>query len=156
MKVRVMETRQLVDNHDCWKIEVVDDINRGTSIDRIHSLTTRLRIKHEVLGCYLRAVNAVLPQWCFKQIEVSCDRENNPKDAHTYWNVESHRNDRCRTCLTVDSPDNLPFFADSTRWQSQVLQFTFLPQLLAPQYVCGWGDTQIKVLPNGNATRLVD
>ncbi|KAF8805978.1 hypothetical protein BYT27DRAFT_7339508 [Phlegmacium glaucopus] len=59
------------DKHDYWKIEVVDDINRGTNIDRIHS---RL--------------------WGFKQIEVSCDKENNPKDAHTYWNVESHWNDR--------------------------------------------------------------
>ncbi|KAF8804383.1 hypothetical protein BYT27DRAFT_7340253 [Phlegmacium glaucopus] len=53
------------------KIEVVDDINRGTNIDRIHSLTTRLRIKHEALGCYLCAANAVLPQWGFEQIESS-------------------------------------------------------------------------------------
>ncbi|KAF8800041.1 hypothetical protein BYT27DRAFT_7263183 [Phlegmacium glaucopus] len=39
-------------------IEVVDYINRGTNINQIHSLTTRLRIKHEALGCYLRAANA--------------------------------------------------------------------------------------------------
>ena len=86
------------DKHDHWRIEVVDDINRGTNVDRIHSLTTRLRIKHEVLGCYLRASNTLLPQWGFKQVEVSCDKENNPKDTHTYWNVESHWNDRC-TCF---------------------------------------------------------
>jgi dolichyl-phosphate-mannose-protein mannosyltransferase len=35
-----------------------------------------------------------LPQWGFKQVEVSCDKENNPLDMHTYWNVESHWNDR--------------------------------------------------------------
>jgi dolichyl-phosphate-mannose-protein mannosyltransferase len=42
----------------------------------------------------LRAANTVLPQWGFKQVEVTCDKENNPKDVHTYWNVESHWNER--------------------------------------------------------------
>lgn len=83
------------DNHDYWKVEVVDDIKRS-HVDRIHSLTTRLRFRHQALGCYLRAANAILPQWGFKQVEVSCDKENNPKDIHTYWNVESHWNDRCK------------------------------------------------------------
>ena len=84
------------DNQDYWIVEVVDDIHRGSKdkYDRIHSLTTRLRFRHWSSGCYLRAANAVLPQWGFKQIEVSCDKENNPKDIHTYWNVESHWNDR--------------------------------------------------------------
>ena len=85
------------DNHDYWQVEVVDDIKQGPkeSVDRIHSLTTRLRFRHQALGCYLRAANAILPQWGFKQVEVSCDKENNPQDVHTYWNVESHWNDRC-------------------------------------------------------------
>lgn len=85
------------DTHDHWIVEVVDDLHRGgpSKVERIHSLTTRLRFRHKVLGCYLRAANAVLPQWGFKQIEVSCDKENNPKDTHTYWNVESHWNDKC-------------------------------------------------------------
>ena len=84
------------DNQDYWIVEVVDDIHRGSKdkYDRIHSLTTRLRFRHWHSGCYLRAANAVLPQWGFKQIEVSCVKENNPKDPHTYWNVESHWNDR--------------------------------------------------------------
>lgn len=85
------------DAHDHWVIEVVDDIHRGKKehVDRIHSLTTRLRFRHVVLGCYLRAANAILPQWGFKQVEVSCDKDNNPSDPHTYWNIESHWNDRC-------------------------------------------------------------
>ncbi len=74
------------DTHDYWQVEVVDDIKRS-QVDRIHSLTTRLRFKHKALGCYLRAANAILPQWGFKQVEVSCDKENNPKDVHTYWNI---------------------------------------------------------------------
>jgi len=83
------------DNHDYWQVEVVDDIKRA-KVDRIHSLTTRLRFRHKHLGCYLRAANTILPQWGFKQVEVSCDKENNPTDVHTYWNVESHWNDRCK------------------------------------------------------------
>lgn len=84
------------DVHDHWTVEVVDDLQRGRreKVDKIHSLTTRMRFRHQVLGCYLRAGNTILPQWGFKQIEVSCDKENNPKDAHTYWNIESHWNDR--------------------------------------------------------------
>jgi len=85
------------DFHDYWVVEVVDDVNRGgkSHVDRIHSLTTRLRFRHQTLGCYLRAANKPLPEWGFKQIEVTCDKENNPSDAQTYWNVESHWNDRC-------------------------------------------------------------
>ena len=99
------------DKHDYWKVEVVDDINRGTNVDRIHSLTTRLRFRHEALGCYLRAANAILPQWGFKQVEVSCDKENNPKDTHTYWNVESHWNDRCMYFDDVSNVDDAEFFS---------------------------------------------
>lgn len=85
------------DQHDYWVVEVVDDIKQGSKshVKHIQSLTTRLRFRHQVLGCYLIASNTALPQWGFKQIEVSCDKENDPKDTRTYWNVESHWNDRC-------------------------------------------------------------
>jgi dolichyl-phosphate-mannose-protein mannosyltransferase len=82
------------DQHDYWQVEIVDDLKRGNDPDRIHSLTTRLRFRHQVLGCYLKAANVNLPQWGFKQIEVTCDKNNNPKDTHTYWNIENHWNDR--------------------------------------------------------------
>ena len=84
------------DSNDYWRLEIVDDIMRGRKekFTRVHSLTTRMRFRHLNTGCYLRAANAVLPQWGFKQIEVSCDKNNNRKDEHTHWNVESHWNDR--------------------------------------------------------------
>ena len=89
------------DNHDYWVVEVVDDTRLGKKVDIVHSLTTRIRFKHQALGCYLIAANAILPQWGFKQIEVSCTKENNPKDTHTYWNVESHWNDRCEYLISL-------------------------------------------------------
>ncbi|KAJ7614913.1 glycosyltransferase family 39 protein [Roridomyces roridus] len=87
------------DVHDYWAVEVVDDLQRGSRAavlkeGNIHALTTRLRFRHQVIGCYLRAANVNLPQWGWKQVEVTCDPENNPKDRHTYWNVEMHRNER--------------------------------------------------------------
>ncbi|RXW11236.1 hypothetical protein EST38_g14619, partial [Candolleomyces aberdarensis] len=138
----------------------VDDIKWGKKSDKIHSLTTRMRLKHKVLGCYLRAANAILPQWGFKQVEVSCDKENNPGDAHTYWNVESHWNDR------LPQGDmklyKSPFLRDF--WHLNVAMMTsnnaLIPDpdkedILASKpfdwpflhlglRMCGWGDQQIK------------
>ncbi|OCH88812.1 glycosyltransferase family 39 protein [Obba rivulosa] len=150
------------DHHDYWVVEVVDDIHRGgkAHVDKIHSLTTRLRFRHQVLGCYLRAANAILPQWGFKQIEVSCDKENNPGDIHTYWNVESHWNER----LPAGDPKvyHSPFLRDF--WHLNVAMMTsnnaLIPDpdkedILASKpsdwpflrlglRMCGWGDTQTK------------
>ncbi|KAJ5272868.1 hypothetical protein N7478_007993 [Penicillium angulare] len=81
------------DDKDHWKIEVVDDAaSRDRS--RIRTLTTAFRLRHPVLGCYLRAGNVNLPQWGFKQIETTCVKENKPGDVYTHWNVESHNNER--------------------------------------------------------------
>lgn len=81
------------DDKDHWKVEVVRD---AASRDRskIRTLTTAFRLKHQVLGCYLRAGNTNLPQWGFKQIEVTCAKENNPRDTYTHWNVEAHTNEK--------------------------------------------------------------
>ncbi|CAH0032101.1 unnamed protein product [Clonostachys rhizophaga] len=81
------------DDKDHWKIEVIRDAaSRDRS--RIRTLTTSFRLKHTSLGCYLRAGNTNLPQWGFKQIEVTCTKDNNPRDAYTHWNVEAHWNEK--------------------------------------------------------------
>ena len=79
------------DTHDHWVVEVVDDVRRGQGRE------SKQDPRYQVLGCYLSAANAVLPQGGFKQIEVNCVENNDPSDSHTYWNVQSHWNDR-RTC----------------------------------------------------------
>ena len=81
------------DSKDHWKVEVIRD---AASWDRskVRTLTTAFRLKHPVMGCYLRAGNQNLPQWGFKQIEVTCTKENNPRDTYTHWNVEAHWNDK--------------------------------------------------------------
>lgn len=90
------------DAKDHWKIEVVRDV---ASRDRSHirTLTTAFRLKHTVLGCYLRAGNINLPQWGFKQIEVTCTKKNDPRDSYTHWNVEKHVNDKRKLSIRVFS-----------------------------------------------------
>ncbi len=83
------------DAKDYWKIEVLDDVaSRDRS--RVRTLTTSFRLRNTVMGCYLRAGNVNLPQWGFRQIEVTCTQDNNPSDTYTHWNVEAHWNDKCK------------------------------------------------------------
>nr|XP_031858200.1 uncharacterized protein CI109_006343 [Kwoniella shandongensis]KAA5525272.1 hypothetical protein CI109_006343 [Kwoniella shandongensis] len=151
------------DDNDIWVVEVVDDTQRSKKQNedgRIHALTTRMRFRHRDLKCYLRAANAVLPQWGFKQVEVSCDKENNPKDLHTYWNVESHWNER----LPAGNAKlyNSPFWRDFVHlnvamWTSNnaLVPDPDKEDILASKpfdwpflhlglRMCGWGDNQIK------------
>ena len=85
-KCRDMAIQQVGDIGGYRQVEVMVDIKRGKSVDRIHSLTMRLRFR----SCVLR----MRPCRSVKQVEVSCDKENKPHGAHTYWNVEIHWNDR--------------------------------------------------------------
>src|SRR4051794_5823429 len=81
----------LGDQNDYWVIEAVNDVYTRRS-KRIRSLTTSIRFRHKLLGCYLRAANRHLPSWGFGQIEVTCDKRNNIKDSFTHWNIERHWN----------------------------------------------------------------
>lgn len=91
------------DDKDHWKVEVVRDVaSRDRS--RIRTLTTAFRLKHEALGCYLRAGNVNLPQWGFRQIEVTCTKDNNPRDTYTHWNVEAHWNDKRKSYMDTILP----------------------------------------------------
>ncbi|KAI8141008.1 Dolichyl-phosphate-mannose-protein mannosyltransferase-domain-containing protein [Fennellomyces sp. T-0311] len=81
------------DQQDNWKVEIVDDLTFKDK-ERVRSLTTRFRLRHVQLNCLLAANNVVLPQWGFKQIEVTCDKRNRENDPHTWWNVEEHYNDK--------------------------------------------------------------
>lgn len=97
------------DEKDNWIIEVVNDaISRDYS--KLRTLTTAFRLRNQVLGCYLRAGNVNLPQWGFKQIEVTCTKDNKPRDTYTHWNIESHVNPRLPIADT--KAFRSPFFRD--------------------------------------------
>lgn len=94
------------DEKDHWTVEVVSD-TASRDRSKIRTLTTAFRLRHTSLGCYLRAGNVNLPQWGFKQIEVTCVKENKPRDVYTHWNVESHWNER-RKSLSLPFPSAFP------------------------------------------------
>ncbi|KAL2179921.1 glycosyltransferase family 39 protein [Thermothelomyces heterothallicus CBS 202.75] len=153
------------DTKDHWRIEVVSDAaSRDRS--RIRTLTTAFRLKHEVLGCYLRAGNKNLPQWGFKQIEVTCTKENNPRDTYTHWNIESHINEK----LPPGDPGQYksPFFKDFVHLNVAMMasnnalvpdpdkqddlasQWWQWPILHVGLRMCGWDDKIVKYFLLGN------
>ncbi|KAF7289089.1 Glycosyltransferase family 39 protein [Mycena chlorophos] len=156
------------DVHDYWVVEILDDYVLGSreNVPRVRTLTTRLRLRHQVLGCYLYASGKSLPQWGWKQIEVSCIPEDDPKDVKTHWNVEGHWNNRLppgdksnfKTSFLRDfvalnvammnsnnalipDPDKQDILA------SQPLDWPFLHLGLR---MCGWGDKETKFYLLGN------
>lgn len=90
------------DVQDNWKVEIVEDI-ADKDTKNVKALTTRFRLRHVYLDCFLASKHITLPQWGFKQQEVFCDRKSGPKDSHTWWNVEDHKNVACKyklnTCI---------------------------------------------------------
>jgi dolichyl-phosphate-mannose-protein mannosyltransferase len=93
------------DDKDHWTIEVIRDA-AGSDRSKIRTLTTSFRLRHTALGCYLRAGNVNLPQWGFKQIEVTCAKKSSPNDVYTHWNVEAHYNEKCMSTSNKSPPMN--------------------------------------------------
>ncbi|EXF84757.1 dolichyl-phosphate-mannose-protein mannosyltransferase [Colletotrichum fioriniae PJ7] len=153
------------DDKDHWTVEVVRDVaSRDRS--RIRTLTTAFRLRHPVLGCYLRAGNVNLPQWGFKQIEVTCTKTNNPRDSYTHWNVEAHWNEK----LPPGDPGSYksPFLHDFIHLNVAMMtsnnalvpdpdkqddlasQWWQWPILNVGLRMCGWDDNIVKYFLLGN------
>jgi dolichyl-phosphate-mannose-protein mannosyltransferase len=153
------------DVQDNWIVEVVDDFVYNNK-ERVRSLTTRIRLRHEKQGCLLTADNEVLPQWGFKQTEVYCDKRNDTLNPHSFWNVEQHWNEKL-----PPAPKNAyksHFFRDFitlnvAMWTSNnaltpdpdkedILSSEPLewPMVTVGLRMCGWGDNQIKFYLLGN------
>ncbi|CZS88662.1 probable dolichyl-phosphate-mannose--protein mannosyltransferase [Rhynchosporium agropyri] len=153
------------DDKDHWTMEVVRDVGPGDR-SKIRTLTTSFRLKHTVLGCYLRAGNVNLPQWGFKQIEVTCEKVNNPKDVYTHWNVEAHWNDKlpAADAGAYKSPffqdfihlnvammtSNNALVPDPDKQDDLASSFWQWPILNVGLRMCGWDDSIVKYFLLGN------
>ncbi|TAQ84911.1 hypothetical protein B7494_g6761 [Chlorociboria aeruginascens] len=153
------------DDKDHWTIEVVKDV-ASNDRTRIRTLTTAFRLKHTTLGCYLRAGNVNLPQWGFKQIEVTCTKDNNPRDVYTHWNVEAHWNDKlpAADAGAYKSPflqdfihlnvammtSNNALVPDPDKQDDLASQFWQWPILNVGLRMCGWDDNIVKYFLLGN------
>ncbi|KAJ1338160.1 dolichyl-phosphate-mannose-protein mannosyltransferase [Microdochium nivale] len=152
------------DEKDHWQVEIVKEVSRGKA--QLRTLTTSFRLKHPSMGCYLRAGNTNLPQWGFKQIEVTCDKKNNPKDTFTHWNIEAHTNPK----LPPGDPGKYksPFFHDFIHLNVAMMtsnnalvpdpdkqddlasQWWEWPILHVGLRMCGWNDDIVKYFLLGN------
>lgn len=94
-EVSAYGTEQFGDIQDNWKVEIVKDIS-GIDSNTVKALTSRFRLRHVFLDCVLASRNIALPQWGFRQQEVTCERKSSPSDPHTWWNVEEHYNEACK------------------------------------------------------------
>ncbi|KAI9831053.1 MAG: Protein O-mannosyltransferase 2 [Phylliscum demangeonii] len=156
------------DEKDHWQVEVVRDV-ASSDRSKLRTLTTAFRLKHPVLGCYLRAGNVNLPQWGFKQIEVTCVKENRARDVYTWWNVESHVNEK-HGIVPPGDPGSYksPFFRDFIHLNVAMMtsnnalvpdpdkqddlasQFWQWPLLHVGLRMCGWDDHIVKYFLLGN------
>lgn len=133
----------------------------------IRALTTRFRLKHVATGCYLRSEATTLPQWGFKQSEVTCQKKTDPMSAYNMWNVENHWNDKLpqgskfnyksnffrdvlhlnvamwttNNALTPD-PEKEPDTLTSQPWE--------WPMSLTGLRICSWGIKDVKYYLLGN------
>ncbi|KAH8178244.1 dolichyl-phosphate-mannose-protein mannosyltransferase domain-containing protein [Sarocladium implicatum] len=153
------------DEKDHWKVEIVRDA-ASRDRTRLRTLTSAFRLKHPALGCYLRAGNKNLPQWGFKQIEVTCTKENNPRDTYTHWNVESHINDKlpAADAGAYKSPffhdfihlnvammtSNNALVPDPDKQDDLASQWWQWPILHVGLRMCSWNDDIVKYFLLGN------
>jgi len=93
------------DPNDAWIVEVVSEQSSHPKNGVLRSLTTNFRLRHRQLGCLLSAENVNLPQWGFRQIEVTCDHRNKTNSPFSTWNVEQHWNDKCKWSTTIKEHD---------------------------------------------------
>lgn len=115
----------------------------------------------------MRAARVTLPEWGFKQEEVSCQFDDDPSDSNNLWNIELHVNPKLpasgkgaykanflqdliainvgmwksNNALTVN-PDKEPDALTSSPYH--------WPLMLRGLRMCGWGDSQIKYYLLGN------
>ena len=99
---------------DNWVVESME-LHGSEDKMRLHPLTSSFRLYSPVQDCYLGVTGNSLPQWGFRQGEVTCFKKPFAKDKRTWWNIESHVN----THLPAPSDD---FRLPKTRFLRDFIQ----------------------------------
>jgi dolichyl-phosphate-mannose-protein mannosyltransferase len=81
------------DLNDNWRVEIVDDKGEPIGIkgQPVHAVTGKIRLVHANLGCVLNCANRPLPEWGFKQSEVTCGRETLKTNAIWFIETNNHQ-----------------------------------------------------------------
>ncbi|KAJ1675201.1 Protein O-mannosyltransferase 2 [Spiromyces aspiralis] len=154
------------DTRDQWKVEIHSENSRRKMDGKVHALTTRFRLRHVKSGCYLSTSGRRLPEWAWRQSEVSCERHNK-FSPDVLWNVERHINDRLppmdaskvvRTNFFMDmihlniemARSNNALVPDRNKYNVLESDAWSWPFLIYPMRLVGWGDNNIKYYEIGN------
>ncbi|AMD18693.1 HBL209Cp [Eremothecium sinecaudum] len=149
------------DVKDNWVIEFASQPGSENKTV-LHTLSTSFRIKNVEMDCYLAQTANHLPEWGFRQSEVICMKSPFKRDKRTWWNIETHENEKlpprpenftypgtnfikdfihlnlammATNNALVPDPDKLDPLASSA-WQ--------WPTLNVGIRLCGWGDNNVK------------
>lgn len=83
------------DLNDNWTILITDskgnpkdEPEEGKLGEPIHAMETTFRLTHQLLGCHLNTAGKLLPDWGFKQNEITCSRE--AKRSNAMWAFETN------------------------------------------------------------------
>jgi dolichyl-phosphate-mannose-protein mannosyltransferase len=81
------------DSNDNWIVEIEKgDKKDRESWNRLRTLRTHFRLRHELTGCYLFSHKVKLPEWGFEQQEVTCNK--NAMRANSVWYIETAKHSK--------------------------------------------------------------
>lgn len=156
------------DTKDNWVVEIVE--NPGTeNKSRLHPLSTAFRLRHQDLGCYLSGEGNNLPQWGFRQGEVTCNPKASYRDKKTWWNIENHWNDKMEVSANRTLPktsflrdfvqlnyammaSNNALIPDPDKQDDLASLAWEWPTLHVGLRLCGWGPTNVRYFLLGHPT----
>ncbi|KAL2913659.1 hypothetical protein HK105_206819 [Polyrhizophydium stewartii] len=96
------------DTNDYWVVELLDHDDDTTSPD-IAAVHSRLRFRHQNTGCYLFSRSNKLPEWGFKQQEVTCAKNGLKKLS--VWRIEYNEHPEMPDGATLVNYKRPGFFA---------------------------------------------
>ncbi|KAJ2371435.1 Protein O-mannosyltransferase 2 [Coemansia sp. RSA 2607] len=154
-----------------WRVEIVEQQYSGNRDKRLHAMTTMFRLRHQETGCLLRVGSRRLPDWGWKQSEVTClpdkSGKKNVKSKDVLWYIEHNTNTRMQKDdlskyvrsnffvnmiqLNVEmGKTNNALWPDVNKYSTLESRPLSWPFLLYPMRMVGWGDKTLKYYEIGN------
>ncbi|CAG8571467.1 10425_t:CDS:2, partial [Dentiscutata heterogama] len=108
-EVSVYGSKGHSDSNDLWRVEIVDhDKSDPDSNRRLRAIHTKFRLFHINTGCYLFSHNTKLPEWGFRQQEVTCGK--GATYINTIWYIETNSHPKLSSDTKMVNYKKLGFF----------------------------------------------
>ncbi|CAG8554655.1 29354_t:CDS:10 [Gigaspora margarita] len=108
-EVSVYGSKDHSDTNDLWRVEIVDhEKSDSDSGRRLRAIHTKFRLFHINSGCYLYSHSNKLPEWGFKQQEVTCGK--GATFINTIWHIETNSHPKLPSDTKMVNYKKLGFF----------------------------------------------